>query len=80
MYLIGGESENGLANKDWFYKLMVLFNLIKAHRNARISELNMKLTQAQNQLDMEKERGEELDKLRKASQSQNWWESPYSGT
>ncbi|KAG6768598.1 hypothetical protein POTOM_027520 [Populus tomentosa] len=52
------------------------FHLIKAHRNARISELNMKLTQAQNQLDMEKERGEELDKLRKASQSQNWWESP----
>ncbi|KAL3584318.1 hypothetical protein D5086_015379 [Populus alba] len=90
MYLIGGESENGLANKDWFYKLMVVdryvsgnipqtsgaFHLIKAHRNARISELNMKLTQAQNQLDMEKERGEELDKLRKASQSQNWWESP----
>lgn len=25
---------------------------------------------------MEKERGEELDILRKASQSQNWWESP----
>ncbi|KAG6767477.1 hypothetical protein POTOM_028682 [Populus tomentosa] len=63
-YLIGGESENGA------------FHLIEAHRKARISELNMKLTQAQNQLEMEKERGEELDILRKASQSQNWWESP----
>ncbi|KAI5582754.1 hypothetical protein POPTR_007G113800v4 [Populus trichocarpa] len=52
------------------------FHLIEAHRKARISELNMKLTQAQNQLEMEKKRGEELDKLRRASQSQNWWDSP----
>ncbi|CAK7355154.1 unnamed protein product [Dovyalis caffra] len=51
-------------------------HLIEAHRNARICELNMQLTQGLNQLEMEKKRGEELDKSMKASQSQNWWENP----
>ena len=30
----------------------------------------------QEELEMEKKRGEELDSLRKASQSQNWWDKP----
>ncbi|KAG6741468.1 hypothetical protein POTOM_054728 [Populus tomentosa] len=52
------------------------FHLIEAHRNARVHELNMQLTQAANQLEVEKKRGEELDRMRKASQSRNWWENP----
>ncbi|KAJ6959390.1 agamous-like MADS-box protein AGL62 [Populus alba] len=52
------------------------FHLIEAHRNARVHELNMQLTQAANQLEVEKKRGEDLDRMRKASQSRNWWENP----
>ncbi|KAF9663381.1 hypothetical protein SADUNF_Sadunf17G0043900 [Salix dunnii] len=52
------------------------FHLIEAHRNARIHELNMQLTQLVNQLGVEKKRGEELDRMVKAGQSQNWWENP----
>ncbi|KAF9679033.1 hypothetical protein SADUNF_Sadunf07G0098000 [Salix dunnii] len=52
------------------------YRLVEAHRNARICDLNMKLTQLQEELEMEKKRGEELDNLRKASQSQNWWDKP----
>lgn len=42
--------------------------LIEAHRNANVRELNAQLTQVLNQLEMERKRGEELNKLRKASQ------------
>ncbi|EEF39722.1 mads box protein, putative [Ricinus communis] len=42
--------------------------LIEAHRSSRLRELNMLLTK--------KKRGEELDRIRKASQAQHWWESP----
>ncbi|KAG5226616.1 agamous MADS-box protein [Salix suchowensis] len=41
------------------------FLLIEAHRNARVHELNLQLTQR-----------EELDRMEKAGQSQNWWENP----
>ncbi|XP_038693000.1 agamous-like MADS-box protein AGL62 [Tripterygium wilfordii] len=50
--------------------------LLEAHRNANVRELNMQLTQLLNQLEVERKRGEELDKIRKVSQSQCWWEAP----
>ncbi|KAJ6691105.1 MADS BOX PROTEIN [Salix koriyanagi] len=52
------------------------FLLIEAHRNARVHELNMQLTKVVNQMEVEKKRGEELDRMEKAGQSQNWWENP----
>lgn len=50
--------------------------LIEAHRNASVRELNMQLTQVTNQLEAEKKRGEELKRMRQASQGQCWWEAP----
>ncbi|KAL3580366.1 hypothetical protein D5086_018201 [Populus alba] len=50
--------------------------LIEAHRNATVRELNMQLTQVVNQFEIEKKRGEELSQMRKAGQSQCWWEAP----
>ncbi|KAG6710848.1 hypothetical protein I3842_05G023000 [Carya illinoinensis] len=50
--------------------------LIEAHRNASVRELNMQLTQVTNQLEAEKKRGEELKRMRQASQAQCWWEAP----
>ncbi|KAJ8768902.1 hypothetical protein K2173_023897 [Erythroxylum novogranatense] len=52
------------------------FQLIEAHRHVRVHELNLKLTQVLNQLEAEKKQGEELDKIRRASQNQCWWEQP----
>ncbi|KAI4299838.1 hypothetical protein L6164_033262 [Bauhinia variegata] len=51
-------------------------HLVEAHRNASVGDLNMQLTQLQNQLEMEKKRGEEIDQARKLRQRQFWWESP----
>ncbi|XWS67525.1 hypothetical protein CRYUN_Cryun04dG0013900 [Craigia yunnanensis] len=50
--------------------------LIEAHRNANVRELNMQLTEVVSQLEAEKMRGEELNQMRKASQNQYWWEAP----
>ncbi|XP_010533300.1 PREDICTED: agamous-like MADS-box protein AGL62 [Tarenaya hassleriana] len=51
--------------------------LIEAHRNATICDLNAQLTQTLGQLETEKKRGEELSKIRKSNKNvQNWWESP----
>ncbi|KAI9157487.1 hypothetical protein LWI28_023359 [Acer negundo] len=50
--------------------------LIEAHRNANIHELNMELTQVLNELEVERKRGEALDKIRKACRKQCWWKSP----
>ncbi|XP_031284271.1 agamous-like MADS-box protein AGL62 [Pistacia vera] len=49
--------------------------LIEAHRNASVRELNMQLTQVLGELEAEKKRGEELIQMRKASQAQCWWEN-----
>ncbi|XP_022749236.1 agamous-like MADS-box protein AGL62 [Durio zibethinus] len=49
---------------------------IEAHRNANVRELNMHLTEMVRQLEVEKRRGEELDQMRRTSQSQHWWEAP----
>ncbi|KAB2636087.1 agamous-like MADS-box protein AGL62 [Pyrus ussuriensis x Pyrus communis] len=48
--------------------------LVEAHRNASVHELNMRLTQVVNQLEAEKNCGEALDKISKASEKQCWWE------
>ncbi|XP_030472552.1 agamous-like MADS-box protein AGL62 [Syzygium oleosum] len=50
--------------------------LIEAHRNATICELNMQLTDVLGQLEMEKKRGEELKKSLRANQEKHWWEKP----
>lgn len=50
--------------------------LIEAHRNASVRELNVQLTQVTNQLEAEKKRGEELNRMRKTSRAQCWWEGP----
>ncbi|KAI9123936.1 hypothetical protein K1719_005236 [Acacia pycnantha] len=41
-----------------------------------ICNLNMQLTQVVNQLEIEKKRGEELDRTRKVKQREFWWECP----
>ncbi|MFS8012416.1 putative transcription factor MADS-type1 family [Helianthus anomalus] len=51
-------------------------HLVEAHRIASIPELNVQLTYILNELEAEKKRSETLDEMRKASQSQFWWEAP----
>ncbi|KAF5444268.1 hypothetical protein F2P56_036756 [Juglans regia] len=50
--------------------------LVEAHRNANVRDLNARLTQVLNQLEAEKKLGESLHQMRKASQKQFWWEAP----
>lgn len=50
--------------------------LVDAHRNANVRDLNARLTQVLNQLEAEKKLGESLHQMRKASQKQFWWEAP----
>jgi hypothetical protein len=50
--------------------------LVEAHRNANVRDLNIQLTQLLNHLEIEKKQGEEIEHMRKARQSQFWWESP----
>ncbi|KAJ4831922.1 hypothetical protein Tsubulata_043806, partial [Turnera subulata] len=52
------------------------FRLVEAHRTVMIRELNLQVTQVLNQMEMEKRRGVDLERLRKAGQFQRWWESP----
>ncbi|CAI9770053.1 unnamed protein product [Fraxinus pennsylvanica] len=52
--------------------------LMEAHRNASVRELNMQLTNILSQLESEKKCGEELSKIRKASQGTCWWETPFN--
>ncbi|KAK6945924.1 Transcription factor, MADS-box [Dillenia turbinata] len=51
-------------------------HLIEFQRDANLRELNTQLEHVHNQLEMERKRGEELEKAMKASQMQNWWEAP----
>lgn len=51
-------------------------HLVEAHRSVTVCELNFHLTQIFNELEVERKRGEALDDLRIASQTQFWWESP----
>ncbi|OVA10080.1 Transcription factor [Macleaya cordata] len=50
--------------------------LIDSHRGASVRDLNKQYTEVLNQLEAEKKRGVELEKMRKASRNQFWWESP----
>ncbi|KDP37620.1 hypothetical protein JCGZ_06963 [Jatropha curcas] len=50
--------------------------LIQAHRNASVRELNVQLTQVLNQLDFEKKKGEELSQNRNDNKKEYWWEGP----
>jgi len=50
--------------------------LVEAHRNANVRDLNLQLTQLLSHLEIEKKQGEEIDHARKARQMQFWWESP----
>ncbi|KAL5543180.1 hypothetical protein UlMin_010890 [Ulmus minor] len=50
--------------------------LIEAHRNASICGLNYQLAQVQNQLEAERKRGDDLNKMNKADKAQCWWEGP----
>ncbi|XP_058774338.1 agamous-like MADS-box protein AGL61 [Vicia villosa] len=50
--------------------------LVEAHRNANVRDLNIQLTQLLNHLEIEKKQGEEIEQARKVRQSQFWWESP----
>ncbi|CAA2996684.1 agamous-like MADS-box AGL62 [Olea europaea subsp. europaea] len=52
--------------------------LMEAHRNASVRELNMQLTNILSQLESEKKCGEELTRIRKASQGTCWWEAPFN--
>ncbi|KAG5625297.1 hypothetical protein H5410_010515 [Solanum commersonii] len=50
--------------------------LVEAHRNANVRELNTQLTEILNQLEFEKKREVEIEKIQKGKIGKNWWESP----
>lgn len=52
------------------------FHLVEAHRSAAVREMNLQLTQMMAESEIEKKRGEMLDKMRKESRSKYWWEAP----
>ncbi|XP_073059720.1 agamous-like MADS-box protein AGL62 [Primulina eburnea] len=52
------------------------FHLVEAQRNVTVRELNLQLGQILNELEMERKRGEALDKMRKSNQCNYWWEGP----
>jgi hypothetical protein len=49
--------------------------IVEAHRNSNVCDLNVQLTQLLSHLEIEKKQGEEIDHVRKARQMQFWWES-----
>lgn len=48
----------------------------ETRQNGSVRELNFQLTQLLNELEAESVRGQTLDKMRKAGQSEFWWEAP----
>ncbi|KAG6695965.1 hypothetical protein I3842_09G124200 [Carya illinoinensis] len=52
--------------------------LVEAHRRVRINELSQQYSELVNQLEVERERGKELQKLTKArpGEDKGWWEAP----
>nr|XP_016475573.1 PREDICTED: agamous-like MADS-box protein AGL62 [Nicotiana tabacum] len=48
--------------------------LVEAHRNANVRELNKQLLEILNQLEFEKKREVEIVKINKAKIGKNWWE------
>jgi len=53
--------------------------LIEAHRNAHVRELNAQMTQINNTLDTEKKIGDELSHLLKETEANFWWACPVDG-
>ncbi|KAI3701032.1 hypothetical protein L2E82_45675 [Cichorium intybus] len=51
-------------------------HLVEAHRKATIPDLNIQQMDMNDELEAERKRSETLDEMRKASQSQFWWEAP----
>ncbi|KAI4357190.1 hypothetical protein L6164_001156 [Bauhinia variegata] len=51
-----------------------IHKFVEAQRNLNIHDLNMQLSHLLNQLDIEKNRGEMLDRVREVRQRQFWWE------
>ncbi|XP_039023790.1 agamous-like MADS-box protein AGL62 [Hibiscus syriacus] len=52
------------------------YNVVEAHRDANIRELNAHLAQLVDILEVEKRKGQALDEVRKAGQRQWWWQAP----
>ncbi|GMI87938.1 hypothetical protein HRI_002463100 [Hibiscus trionum] len=50
--------------------------LIEAHRESNVRQLNMELTQVTNELEAKRKLGEELHRMNKANQQQYWFWSP----
>ncbi|XP_059289475.1 agamous-like MADS-box protein AGL61 [Lycium ferocissimum] len=51
-------------------------HLFEAHRHHNVCELNLKLTQILDELEVEKKKSEAFDQMRKTCQTQYWWEAP----
>ncbi|XP_050882187.1 agamous-like MADS-box protein AGL62 [Lathyrus oleraceus] len=52
------------------------YQLVEAHRNTNVLDLNIQLTELFNDLEIEQKQREEIEKMRKVRQNQFWWESP----
>jgi len=55
---------------------MGTMQFIEAHRLANVRDLNAQLTQINAQLEAGRQRGEELNRMKKESQAQLWWAQP----
>ncbi|KAK8683215.1 hypothetical protein V6N13_039281 [Hibiscus sabdariffa] len=53
-------------------------NIVEAHRDANIRELNAHLAQLVDILEVEKRKGQTLDDVREAGRRQWWWQAPIS--
>ncbi|KAI4367144.1 hypothetical protein MLD38_022914 [Melastoma candidum] len=53
--------------------------ILEAHRNCSIRDLNFVLSQLLNQAEFERKKGEEIEILRRANWTKVWWESPIEG-
>jgi hypothetical protein len=53
--------------------------LIEAHHNANVRELNAQMTQINNTLDAEKKIGDEVSHLLKETEAKFWWACPVDG-
>ncbi|OVA03221.1 hypothetical protein BVC80_8117g5 [Macleaya cordata] len=49
---------------------------VHPHVGAHVRNLNRQYSEALNELDAEKKRGMELEKVRRDSRNQHWWEKP----
>ncbi|CAA2996687.1 agamous-like MADS-box AGL62 [Olea europaea subsp. europaea] len=54
------------------------FQILEAHRNASVCELNLQLGQILNELEITKKRGETLDHMRKNSHKHYGWEGSFN--